>query len=142
MIKERAIRGGVELSLDLPGDLGRIEADERKAKQVVFNLLTNAVKFTPAGGRVEICAWREDGRVHVAVKDTGVGIAPDDQARIFEEFQQVRGQATKVEGTGLGLPLVKRFVEMHGGQVFVQSEVGKGSTFAFVLPVEAQWPAS
>src|SRR5919198_585598 len=104
MVKERASRQGVQLGLEVDPELGRLDADERKVKQVVFNLLSNAVKFTPAGGRVDVRAWREDGLVHVAVRDTGVGIAAEDRARIFEEFQQARDQASgKVEGTGLGL---------------------------------------
>src|SRR5262249_27452496 len=112
MVKERASRHGIELRLEVEPQLGRIEADERKVKQVVFNLLSNAVKFTPPGGQVHVRAWREDNSVWVAVRDTGVGIAPEDQARIFEEFQQAQGQALgKVEGTGLGLALAKQFVE-------------------------------
>jgi signal transduction histidine kinase len=143
MVKERASRQGIRLGLEVDPELGRVKADERKVKQVVFNLLTNAVRFTPEGGRVDVRAWREDGLVHVAVRDNGVGIAPEDLARIFEEFQQARGQAAgKVEGTGLGLALARRFVELHGGRIWVESAVGEGSTFTFALPVEARWPAS
>jgi signal transduction histidine kinase len=93
------------------------------------------VKFTPEGGRIEIKAREQDGAVEVAVSDTGIGISPEDQARIFEEFRQVGGDnAKKIEGTGLGLTLAKKFVELHGGKIWVESEVGKGSTFTFSLP--------
>ena len=112
-----------------------MEADERKVKQVLFNLLTNAVKFTPSGGRVDVRAWRQDGRAYVAVRDTGVGIAPEEQAKIFDEFGQARAGKAQGEGTGLGLALVKRFVELHGGQVSLASAAGQGSTFTFSLPV-------
>src|SRR5207302_1995067 len=104
-------------------------ADERKVKQVLFNLLTNAVKFTPEGGTVTVSARRHGGSVEIAVADTGVGIAAEDLGRVFEEFGQAKNQQGQTEGTGLGLALVKRFVELHGGQVSVQSEVGRGSTF-------------
>jgi GAF domain-containing protein/anti-sigma regulatory factor (Ser/Thr protein kinase) len=140
MVKERASRGGVALSLEVADDLGRVEADERKVKQVLFNLLTNAVKFTPAGGRVAVVARRAEGWVEVAVADTGVGIAPEDQGRVFEEFGQVRGASGQSEGTGLGLTLCKRFVELHGGTIAVTSEVGVGSTFTVALPVRQPAP--
>jgi signal transduction histidine kinase len=97
--------------------------------------VSNAVKFTPSGGRVEVRASRHDGVVEIAVADTGVGNSADDQERIFEEFQQARGSASgAVEGTGLGLTLSKRFVELHGGRLWVQSELGSGTTFRFTLP--------
>jgi signal transduction histidine kinase len=140
MVRERASRGGVQLSLDAPDDLGRIEADERKVKQVLFNLLTNAVKFTPAGGRVDVAARRENGHVRLAVSDTGLGIAPADQARIFEEFGQAEGGRRQSEGTGLGLALSKRFVELHGGAIQVESAPGVGSTFSVTLPVQQTAP--
>jgi GAF domain-containing protein/anti-sigma regulatory factor (Ser/Thr protein kinase) len=135
MVKERAQRNGVGLGLDVAAAVGRVEGDERKVKQVVFNLLSNAVKFTPSGGRIDVRAWR-DGEVHVAVRDTGVGIAPEEQARIFEEFGQARHRAA--EGTGLGLTLTKRFVELHGGRIWVESAPGHGSTFTFTLPVRQE----
>ena len=106
MVKERATKKGIELMLELAEPVGRVEADERKVKQVLFNLLTNAVKFTSEGGRVTVSARRTDGRVELAVSDTGVGIAPDDLPRIFEEFGQARNQQGQSEGTGLGLALV------------------------------------
>jgi len=111
-------------------------------RQVVLNLLSNAVKFTPEGGRVVVGATRADGAVEVSVSDTGIGIASEDQEAIFEEFRQAGGDYTrKREGTGLGLAIARKFVELHGGQIWVKSEVGKGSTFTFTLP-ERPWPAS
>ncbi len=101
----------------------------------IFNLLSNAVKFTPAGGTVDVAAARCDGEVRVSVSDTGPGIAPEDQERIFEEFQQADAGKEQSEGTGLGLALSKRLVELHGGRIWVESEPGKGSTFVFTLPV-------
>ena len=100
----------------------------------MFNLLSNAVKFTPAGGSVEVSSAQRNGEVLVSVADTGPGIAPEDQERIFEEFQQTDLGAEQREGTGLGLALSKRLVELHGGRIWVDSELGKGSTFTFTLP--------
>jgi signal transduction histidine kinase len=112
-----------------------LSGDERKIKQILLNLLSNAVKFTPEGGRIGIKARQGDGSVEISVSDTGIGISPEDQAKIFEEFRQVGGDyAHKTEGTGLGLTLAKKFVELHGGKIWVESEVGKGSTFSFSLP--------
>ena len=112
-----------------------LKADERKIKQVIFNLLSNAVKFTPEGGRVQLTARQMDGYLQIGVHDTGIGIAPEDQARIFEEFQQARGERPDAtEGTGLGLALARRFVELHGGALWVESAVGAGSTFTLTLP--------
>src|SRR5262245_37267592 len=135
MVRERASRKGVALSLEVRPDLGGVEADERKVKQVLFNLLTNAVKFTPAGGKVTVSARRTDETVVIAVADTGVGMAPGEQARVFEEFGQARGASGQAEGTGLGLTLCQRFVALHGGAIAVESEVGRGSTFTVRLPV-------
>ncbi|MEW6297150.1 MAG: ATP-binding protein [Thermodesulfobacteriota bacterium] len=135
MVRERASRHGITLSLDMDKAIGVIEADERKVKQVVFNLLSNAVKFTPDGGQVGIKAGVEDGRVRITVWDTGIGIAPKDQEKIFEEFRQVGGMdGQKREGTGLGLALARKFVELHGGRIWVESKVGRGSRFTFTLP--------
>ena len=136
MIRERAGRHGIALSLEVDPAIDVIEADERKVKQVVFNLLSNAVKFTPDGGQVGIRVGRNDAGVWITVWDTGIGITPENQERIFEEFQQVEGVYTeKREGTGLGLALAKKFVELHGGQLWVESEAGQGSRFTFTLPV-------
>ncbi|HKY78209.1 MAG TPA: response regulator [Acidimicrobiia bacterium] len=131
MIRERAANHGIGLGLEIAPEVGEITADERKVKQVVFNLLSNAVKFTPDGGRINLSARCSHGEVEVAVRDTGIGIAPENQERVFEEFQQ----AGQREGSGLGLALCRSFVELHGGHIRLQSEVGEGSTFAFTLPL-------
>jgi len=142
LVRERASRHGIILGLGVDAQVGQIVADERKVKQVLVNLLSNAVKFTPEGGRVEVAVARANGSVEVSVSDTGIGIAAEDQEAIFEEFRQVGSDyARKREGTGLGLPLAQRFVELHGGRLWVKSEVGRGSTFTFSLP-ERPWPAS
>jgi signal transduction histidine kinase len=104
---------------------------------VIVNLLSNAVKFTPEGGEVDVRATQENGEVRVLVTDTGPGIAAEDRERIFEEFQQTEAGLAQREGTGLGLALSKRLIELHGGRIWVDSEVGKGSTFVFTLPVES-----
>jgi two-component system, NtrC family, sensor kinase len=135
IIRERATRRRIALTTDVDPDLPLVSADERKVKQVLFNLLSNAVKFTPEGGAIDVRARRLDGEIHVSVQDTGPGIAPEDQARIFEEFLQTRTGATTEGSTGLGLTLAKRFMELHGGRLWVVSELGKGSTFTFALPV-------
>jgi len=142
LVKGRAANHGIALHLDADPRIGEIVADERKVKQVLVNLLSNAVKFTPENGRVEVRAVPADGRVEIAVSDTGVGIALEDQEAIFEEFRQVgTDYARKREGTGLGLALTRRIVELHGGRIRVESEIGKGSTFTFSIP-ERPWPAS
>ena len=135
LVRERASRQGLTLTREVESGLGDWVADIRKLKQVVINLLSNAVKFTPAGGRVTLRARRLGQAVEIAVIDTGVGIAADQQALVFEEFRQAGGDyLRKSEGTGLGLSLAKRFVELHGGSIRVESEPGRGSTFAFILP--------
>jgi len=144
VVKERALAHGINLSLEMSDDIDTLIADERKVKQIVFNLLSNAVKFTPDKGKVGIKARQGDSTVEVAVWDTGVGIAPEDQQRVFEEFQQVGETLTgKPEGTGLGLALTKRLVELHGGSIRLESTPGDGSIFTFTLPItgEAQHPA-
>ena len=135
LVRERAGRHGIALHLDIDDRVEQVRADERKIRQVVLNLLSNAIKFTPAGGRIDIRAVPVDGAVEVSVSDTGVGIAPEDQEAIFEEFRQVGTAAKKVEGTGLGLALSRKFVELHGGRIWVKSQVGVGSTFTFTMPV-------
>ena len=142
LIKERAGRHGIALALDVDKRLNNFVGDERKFKQILLNLLSNAVKFTPAGGRISVKAAPLDGAVEISVMDTGVGIAPEDRDTIFEEFRQVGSDyAHKREGTGLGLTLTKKFVELHGGRIRVDSEVGKGSTFTFTFP-ERPWPTN
>jgi two-component system, NtrC family, sensor kinase len=135
LVRERATRHGITLTQTVDAGVGDIVADERKVKQILLNLLSNAVKFTPEGGRIGVTATAAEGLITIAVSDTGIGIAPEDQATIFEEFRQVgREDARKQEGTGLGLTLTKKFVELHGGRIGVQSQVGQGSTFTFTLP--------
>ena len=134
IVRERAARHGIRVSIALPPALPEVEADERKVKQILYNLLSNAVKFTPDGGRVEVSAHAESDDVRVDVRDTGIGIAPEDQDRVFEEFRQV-GRERSREGTGLGLTLTKRFVELHGGRIWLESTPGKGSVFSFTLPL-------
>jgi signal transduction histidine kinase len=142
LVRERASRRGIALERTLDARVGEIRGDERKVKQVLLNLLSNAVKFTGEGGKIEVRAVRVDGTVEVSVIDTGIGIAPADQAAVFEEFRQVGTDYTsKREGTGLGLALARRFVELHGGKIWVKSQVGEGSTFTFSIPVKA-WQAS
>jgi signal transduction histidine kinase len=142
LVRERAVRHGIELDLHVDGRLGPLVGDERKIKQVLLNLLSNAVKFTPEGGRVEVGAVPTDGGVEISVTDTGIGIAPENQELIFEEFRQVGGDyAHKREGTGLGLTLARKFVELHGGRLWVKSQPGQGSTFTFSIP-ERPWPVS
>jgi len=135
LVRERAGRRSIALHATLNPELGPIQADERKVRQVVLNLLSNAIKFTPEGGRIDVSAMPKDGLVEVSVTDTGVGIAPQDQEAVFEEFRQVGAAAKKVEGTGLGLTLCRKFVELHGGKIWVKSQLGRGATFTFTLPV-------
>ena len=134
-VRERATRHGITLDVKVDDRLGDYVGDERKIKQILLNLLSNAVKFTPEGGRIGINARPINGAVEISVTDTGIGIAEEDQPKIFEEFRQVGSDsAAKIEGTGLGLTLAKKFVELHGGRIWVESEAGKGSTFVFTLP--------
>jgi signal transduction histidine kinase len=135
MVREGAFDHGVEVALAAGQDVGVIEGDERRIKQVIFNLLSNAVKFTPPGGVVDVSAARVNGEVRISVADTGPGIAPEDHQRIFEEFQQAEAGVEQREGTGLGLALSKRLVELHGGRIWLDSDLGRGSTFVFTLPV-------
>jgi len=135
LVRERAGRRDIRLGSTLDERLGTIRADERKVKQVLLNLLSNAIKFTPEGGRIEVRATPTNGGVEISVSDTGVGIAPEDQEAIFEEFRQVGTADKKVEGTGLGLALSRKFTELHGGRIWVTSQPGQGATFTFTLPV-------
>jgi signal transduction histidine kinase len=134
MVRERATRQGIGLTVATDPSVGAMEGDERKVKQILFNLLSNAVKFTPGGGNVTLAASAADGQVEISVHDTGVGISVEDQTRIFEEFYQVGASRTQ-EGTGLGLALTMRLVELHQGQLSVESEPGVGSTFTVTLPL-------
>jgi len=134
-VRERAARRDIALHSVVDRRVAKIHADERKIRQVLLNLLSNAIKFTPEGGRIEIGAKPVDGCIEVSVSDTGVGIAPEDQEAVFEEFRQVGTAEKKVEGTGLGLALSRKFIELHGGNIWVKSQVGEGSTFSFTVPV-------
>ena len=138
LVREHAERGGVELRYDGSRTPEHVTADELRFKQVLLNLLGNAVKFTPRGGSVTVAAWPEGPELLVTVTDTGVGIPDSDQARIFDSFQQGARAASSSEGTGLGLTLTRRIVELHGGRLWLDSEVGRGSTFGFALPRQAQ----
>src|SRR4051794_31780044 len=130
LVRERASRHGLTVELNIDERLGNFVADERKFKQILLNLLSNAVKFTPEGGKVGINAIPIAGGIEVSVSDTGVGIDPQDHETIFEEFRQVGNDYTKKrEGTGLGLTLTRKFVEMHGGRIWVKAELGLGSIF-------------
>jgi signal transduction histidine kinase len=135
LVRERAGRRGIALHMTTDERLEYVRADERKIKQVLLNLLSNAIKFTPEGGRIEVRAKPVDGSVAVSVTDTGVGIAPEDQEAIFEDFRQVGTADKKVEGTGLGLALSRKFVQLHGGRIWVESREGVGSTFTFTIPI-------
>jgi len=134
LVRERAGRRGIALGQTIDERVGTVRGDERKVKQVLLNLLSNALKFTPEGGRIDVRATVNDGQVEVSVADTGVGIAPEDQEAVFEEFRQVGTADKKVEGTGLGLALSRKFIELHGGRIWVESQLGQGSTFTFTLP--------
>ena len=138
LMRERASRNSIALRAAIAEDIGEIVADERKVKQILLNLLSNAVKFTPDGGSIAVSARQTDGQIEIAVADSGVGIAPEDQAVVFEEFRQVGSDYTKKsEGTGLGLALTRKFVELHGGQIRLESSPGQGSVFTFTLPLAA-----
>ncbi|MFB7891445.1 GAF domain-containing protein [Microbacterium sp. NPDC056044] len=134
MVRERAARHGIHLAVDVDDDLDTVESDELRVKQVLVNLLSNAVKFTPDGGRVTVTARGSEHEIAVAVADTGIGIAPADRERIFESFQQGRRGLQSEEGTGLGLTLCRRIVAILGGTMWLESEVGVGSTFGFTIP--------
>jgi signal transduction histidine kinase len=143
LVRERASRQGITLDVGVDAGLGDVVGDERKIRQILLNLLSNAVKFTPEGGRVGVTATAANGVITISVSDTGVGIAPEDQEAIFEEFRQVGHEdARQQEGTGLGLTLAKKFVELHGGQIGVRSQVGQGSTFTFTLPARSEGRSS
>ncbi|HID61579.1 MAG TPA: GAF domain-containing protein [Anaerolineae bacterium] len=135
-LKEQARAKEIVLQLDLPPELPLVLGNRVRLDQVVSNLVSNAIKFTPEGGVVTVSAIEEKGEVVVEVKDTGIGIAPKDQVHLFEKFYRVRSEETSgIEGTGLGLAIVKSIVEGHGGRVWVKSQPGQGSTFGFALPL-------
>jgi signal transduction histidine kinase/CheY-like chemotaxis protein len=135
MVRERATLHSIAVTVQVAEDIAMVDADERRFKQVVLNLISNAVKFTPDGGNVSVHACRDGSDLTVTVTDTGIGVAPEDRERIFESFQQGRRGVSKEEGTGLGLTLSRRIVELFGGRMWLDSEVGAGSTFGFAIPV-------
>jgi signal transduction histidine kinase len=136
VIKPKAAEKGIKVSTFLPTELPPVDADPNKLNQVLLNLLTNAVKYTQDGGSASVEARRRDGRVEVWVTDTGVGIAREDQERIFQRFTQIDSSSTRSQGgTGLGLAIAKELVELHGGSIRLESRLGKGSSFIFTVPV-------
>ena len=141
MVRERALQQRILLSLDIDPEVGLLDADRLRFRQVVLNMLSNAVKFTPEGGRVDVRASIRGQDLVVLVADTGVGVSAEDRERIFDAFQQGTRSSGQVEGTGLGLTLSKRILELHGGRIWVESEPGKGSTFGIALPARPQEPA-
>jgi signal transduction histidine kinase len=138
MVRERAASHAIKMSVDIADDVGEIKADQLRFKQVVLNLLSNAVKFTPDGGTVSVHAYREDVDLVVTVADTGIGVPPEDQERIFDSFQQGGRGPAREEGTGLGLTLSRRIVGLFRGRMWLESTVGVGSTFGFAIPVAAR----
>jgi len=141
MVRERALKHRIQLSLEAGPELGLLDADRLRFRQVVLNLLSNAVKFTPEGGRVDVRAFIRDQDLVVLVADTGVGVPAEDRERIFDSFQQGTRLSDQAEGTGLGLTLSKRILELHGGTIWVDSEPGQGSTFGIALPAGPEEPA-
>jgi signal transduction histidine kinase/ActR/RegA family two-component response regulator len=135
LLRERAATHAIDLRVEVGPEVGEVEVDVLRLRQVVLNLVSNAVKFTPDGGTVVVRAREVENELHVSVEDTGVGIPESDRERIFESFQQGGRGASREEGTGLGLTLSRRIVELLGGRMWLESEVGVGSTFGFVLPV-------
>ena len=138
LVRERAGQHGVELRFDPTDAPTHITADELRLKQVLLNVVGNAVKFTPEGGSVTLHAWAEGPEVMITVTDTGIGVAEADRSRIFDSFQQGTRSASSSEGTGLGLTLTRRIVELHGGRMWLDSELGVGSTFGLALPRQVQ----
>ncbi len=137
LVRERANRHALTLEINVDSRLNEFTGDERKFKQILLNLLSNAVKFTPEGGRISVAAQPAGESVEVSVSDTGIGIATEHQETVFEAFRQVGTDSTmKREGTGLGLALVKQFVELHGGRIWVVSVPNQGSTFTFTLAAQ------
>lgn len=132
-----AMRNGQTLVAELPDSLPVIVADEERFQQIVLNLLNNAVKFTPPGGKITLKARAEDDNLTVEVQDTGVGIPEDEQEVLFEPYRSIRSARERLSGLGLGLSLSKTLVELHGGQIWVKSKKGKGSTFGFSIPLVA-----
>jgi signal transduction histidine kinase/CheY-like chemotaxis protein len=141
LVREQASKQRIHLSLEVDPEVGLLDADRLRFRQVVLNLLSNAVKFTSDDGRVDVHASIQGQDLVVTVADTGVGVTAEDRERIFDSFQQGTRPSGQPEGTGLGLTLSKRIVELHGGRIWVESDIGKGSTFGFALPAGSDEPA-
>ncbi|MDA0998652.1 MAG: ATP-binding protein [Proteobacteria bacterium] len=137
LIRERARQKSIELENGCPDDIGAIVADERRLKQALFNILSNAVKFTPENGRIRISAQRQDGNVVLTTSDSGIGISAKDQERVFEKFERGSSAEARRSGAGLGLSLVKSFIELHGGTVELQSAADVGTKVICTLPARA-----
>ena len=137
MLQEKAFKGGIILLLKIaPHADMNIIFDQRKLKQIMYNLLSNAVKFTPASGRVDVSAVRDGDFIEISVADNGIGISSEDIPKLFHPFTQLESVYTKeYEGTGLGLSLNKHLVELHGGRIWAESELGVGSVFHFTIPI-------
>jgi signal transduction histidine kinase len=143
LTRERARSRSLELELRCPAPIGTVAADERRLKQALFNLVSNAIKFTPPGGAISVEAECREGEVALIVADTGIGIPLSDQTRVFESFERGRRQS----GAGLGLSLVKRLIELHGGTVAMESAVGRGTRITCRVPARRPdgaraWPAA
>jgi CheY-like chemotaxis protein/anti-sigma regulatory factor (Ser/Thr protein kinase) len=141
MLRERAALHAIEVSVEAADDVGEVYSDELRVKQVLLNLVTNAVKFTGDGGSVLLRAVRQGVELLITVTDTGIGVPEADRERIFESFQQGGRGSSQEEGTGLGLTLSRRMVELLGGRMWLETEVGRGSTFGFSLPARRREPA-
>jgi len=126
------------LNMDLPDSLPIIHGDGQRLEQVMLNLMTNATKFTPKGGDITLRARKRDTELIIEVQDTGIGIAKDEQSRLFKPYSRLHADRQHHPGLGLGLALAKQVVELHGGKIWVESEQGKGSTFSFSLPLNAR----
>ena len=136
-VEGQARHGGIRLSAVAGDTVRHVRADDRRLRQILINLLSNAVKFTPEGGEVRVSWFREDDALAITVSDTGIGIAPEDLPKAMMMFGQIETKvARKVEGTGLGLPLVKHLVELHGGKLTIESQVGEGTTAIVRLPLD------
>ncbi|MEI7752327.1 MAG: hybrid sensor histidine kinase/response regulator, partial [Candidatus Omnitrophota bacterium] len=136
LIRSLDLNEKIQFVMELAEDLGELKGDQGKLKQVLYNLLSNAVKFTPVGGKIVVRARRTDAGIEVAVSDTGIGIATENQGRVFEAFTRVENAYTKgTEGTGLGLAISRKLVELHGGKIWIESEgINKGTTVKFTVP--------
>jgi two-component system CheB/CheR fusion protein len=138
LFKQQVVEKKIELSLEIPKDISNVEADERRFKEMIFNLLANAIKFTPEGGKVGVRVFGHPEEIEFEVWDTGVGIAPENMSKMFNVFMRIEPSFSKAtEGTGLGLSYTKKLVELHGGRIWIKSDgLGKGAQVSFVLPIK------